>query len=385
MVYTLPNQFGVYMSISMPAAICMIACHANPGDHFATYAEALRNKGYNVQILAAGPALMKMQQRGIVVSHSFSLDNLDNAAQEAKAQEIAKICEAASVVLTDVGHAIDVKIQKALSEYPVKRLAYYDNPEPFVPGGYSKIACEVMQAAAGVLFANAFLALNPIFDGEGAELDLEGKSKQGIGYYPISQVMKLKERRDLEYNALRSRFFTKHGIEDHGKKLLVYFGGNNEAYFEQAFPAFLKIIAEQKDLSNHVVVIQQHPGAKRENRDGLQVAAWLNDNSQKMKMIMSDFTSDDAQVIADAALYYQTSMGAQFALLGIPTIQVGHETYEDILIRNQLAASVTTSEGFAREINALSQSKEMPSQEVIFEGLGIRKDWLVLLEEALNG
>ena len=88
-------------------------------------------------------------------------------------------------------------------------------------------------------------------------------------------------------------------------------------------------------------------------------------------------------MIADAALYYQTSMGAQFALLGIRTIQVGHEIYEDILIRNQLAPSVTSAEGLTCELKALSSDYKQPSQEVIFDGLGICSDWLTRLEDAL--
>jgi hypothetical protein len=358
------------MSISMSAVIYMIACHANPGDHFATFTDELKNKGHNVHVIATGPALAKMQQRGVSVQHAFSLDNLDEAAQELEAQKIAKICEQATVVLTDVGHPFDIKMQKALSAYPVKRLAYYDNPEPFVPGGYSSIAAEVMKAAQGVLFANAKLA--------------DGPCQAGIGYYPISQAMKLKERRVHEHDAMRAEFFKKNGIEEHGQKVIAYFGGNNDAYFNQAFPAFLDFLAHQQDLSEYIVVIQQHPGAKRENRDGLQVAAWLNEHAQKGKLVVSDFTSDDAQVLADAALYYQTSMGAQFALLDIPTIQVGHETYADILIRNQLAPSVTSSEGLTCELRALSQSRQKPSQEVIFEGLGIRNDWLERLKDALT-
>lgn len=362
------------MPFSIPATIFMVACHANPGDHFATFAGALKNKGYNVNVIASGPALTKMQMKGIEVQHPFSLDNLDDAALEVEAQRIAKICEQATVVLTDVGHVFDIKIQKALSHYPVKRLAYYDNPEPFVPGGYSLIATEVMQATNGVLFANAKLEANPLLNGE---------SKKCIGYYPIQQAMDLKQRRDLKHDVMRTEFFEKNGIVDRGQKVLVYFGGNNEAYFDHAFPAFLDFLAQQDNLSQYVVVIQQHPGAKRENRDGSQVASWMEKHPQKVKMIVSDFTSDDAQVIADAALYYQTSMGAQFALLGIRTIQVGHEIYEDILIRNQLAPSVTSTEGLTCELKALSSDYKQPSQEVIFDGLGIRSDWLTRLEDAL--
>ena len=51
---------AVFMS---KAAVCFIACHGGPADHFATYAEALTKQGYDVQIHATGPALKKLQER----------------------------------------------------------------------------------------------------------------------------------------------------------------------------------------------------------------------------------------------------------------------------------------------------------------------------------
>jgi hypothetical protein len=135
------------MSISTStAAICLIACHGGPADHFATYAEVLIKEGYDVQIHATGPALKKFQERGIEVKSSFSLDNLTPDEEDHLAQAIAKTCSTASMVLTDVGHAFDIKIQKALSNHATKipHLAYYDNPEPFVPGGYSSTAAAAL-------------------------------------------------------------------------------------------------------------------------------------------------------------------------------------------------------------------------------------------------
>ena len=135
------------MPFFIPSAIvCFIACHGGAADHFATYAETLTKRGYDVQIYATGPALKKFQERGITVKSSFSLDNLTSEEEDNLARIIAKTCSGASIVLTDVGHVFDVKIQKALSLPAIKasRLAYYDNPEPFVPGGYSSTAAEVM-------------------------------------------------------------------------------------------------------------------------------------------------------------------------------------------------------------------------------------------------
>jgi hypothetical protein len=49
------------MSISISIAVCLIACHGAPADHFATYAEVLIKQGYDVKIYATGPALKNFQ------------------------------------------------------------------------------------------------------------------------------------------------------------------------------------------------------------------------------------------------------------------------------------------------------------------------------------
>ncbi len=380
------------MSVSMStAAVCLIACHGGPADHFATYAEVLTKQGYDVQIHATGPALKKFQERGVEIKYSFSLDNLTSEEEDSLAQAIAKTCSTASIVLTDVGHVFDVKIQKALSIHATKlpRLAYYDNPEPFVPGGYSSTAAEVMEVAEVILFANETLTRAKIYSAVGKEVDFTDKKRFGIGYYPVSQAEKIAEKRKTDHAITRSTFLMKNVIEDRGQKVLVYFGGNNEEYFSKAFPAFLSFLAkasEQVDLKNIVIVIQQHPGAKAKNLDGQQVEAWLKEFGGQVEMpqvILSDFSSDHAQVLADAAFYYQTSMGPQFVLEGIPTVQIGHETYEDILVRNHLAPTVTNAEGFAQVIGTLEKMNKMPQQDLL-SSLGIKEDWPKVLENVIK-
>lgn len=383
------------MSVSMStAAVCLIACHGGPADHFATYAEELVKHGYNVRIHATGPALEKFQQRGIKVTSPFSLQNLGPEEEDNLADQIAKTCSTASLVLTDVGHAFDIKIQKALATHAKKipRVTYYDNSEDLVPGGYSYIADQVMQEAEGVLFANETLAKATIYSEIGKEVDFGSKKRIGIGYYPVSQAKKIAERRDLEHDSQRSIFLTNNKIEDKGQKVWVYFGGNNEEYFSKAFPAFLSLLAQvveqQPDLSNVVIVIQQHPGAKVKNQDGEQVSKWLEKFGKTAKMpaiIISNFSSDTAQVIADAAFYYQTSMGPQFVLAGIPTFQIGHEIYKDILVRNHLAYSVTNVTEFVHVVKSLKEGvKEKRQDQLILSGLGIREDWFKVLEGAIK-
>jgi hypothetical protein len=118
------------------------------------------------------------------------------------------------------------------------------------------------------------------------------------------------------------------------------------------------------------------------------VSSWIGKHTETRvapRVILSDFSSDNAQIIADGALYYQTSMGPQFVLAGIPTIQVAHETFEDILVRNQLSPSVTDVDQLINVVDGLTHQKKEIPQEVIFEGLGIKSNWLPTLEKAIKG
>ncbi len=77
-------------------------------------------------------------------------------------------------------------------------------------------------------------------------------------------------------------------------------------------------------------------------------------------------------------------MGPQFALAGIPIIQVGHNTYEDILVRNHLCPSATTSSEFVKaflEVKPEAISEER--QQLLFKGLGITSDWFKIFKQAI--
>jgi hypothetical protein len=295
-------------------------------------------------------------------------------------------------VITDVGHPFDLAVHKALaSRAPqVCRLAYYDNPEPYVPGGYSAVAAEVMQAAQGILFANANLVETSLFQAPGKRVDLGTRTKVGIGYYPIKQAENIANRRKAEHFSARRELLHKRGLTDRGQRVLGYFGGNNEEYRSKALPSFLALLEKgmmQADLTNLVIVFQQHPGAKATNLDRNLVEEWISKQKQMLqapKIILSNFESDYVQIAADGAFYYQSSMAPQFVLAGIPTIQIGHETYEDILVRNQLIQSITSVAQLISFIVDLSHEKKEIPREVILEKLGVKTDWLEILEKAIK-
>jgi len=78
-------------------------------------------------------------------------------------------------------------------------------------------------------------------------------------------------------------------------------------------------------------------------------------------------------------------MGPQFILAGIPMVQVGHNTYEDILVKNNLCPSVTNSSAFlsaTAKIERTPQTKEQ--KEALFKSLGIRADWLNTFEQLIK-
>lgn len=385
------------MTGTVSKAVILVALHGGPADHFATFAEGLAKKGYEVQVYGSGPALKKFQDRKIEGVRPISQDNLSMEEETALANQLAERCSRALAVITDVGHPFDIKLQRSFaSRAPsVLRLAYYDNPEPYVPGGYSTVAAEVMQLAEKVLFANANLAQDPIYTQPDQVLQLSLSKRVGMGYYPIDQAEKIAKRRAEEYSVMRAKLLRENGLRDTGQKVLVYFGGNNEEYFTQAFPAFLRILIEAEsrgELSNWILVMQQHPGAKAKNLDGAQLEEQLKrwrgaheGDTRVITPILSKWTSDEVQIAADVALYYQTSMGPQFALAGIPTIQIGHKPYEDILVRNHLCPSVTNVSEFLYALAHLDhKARTKGQQELIYRSLGIRSDWLQILERALQ-
>lgn len=114
------------MSSSISAsAVRLITCHESSADHFATYVrEYPRNNTF--EIYATGPALKIFQEREIEVKTFSSFDarlpeediaGISSEQEDALAEQIAKACATASVVVTDVGNSLDRKLQKALTRH----------------------------------------------------------------------------------------------------------------------------------------------------------------------------------------------------------------------------------------------------------------------------
>lgn len=362
--------------MSTLCSLYLIACHAGPALHFATFAAHLEARGYAVCLYASGPALQKCQEMGVAV-HPFGIDGVLDAHAAAA---LAKKCAQAATVITDVGHPFATLLQQELKEKaPLAiRAAYYDNPESYVPGGYSDVASKVMCLAQWILFANTNLARSPLYQAPNQEIPLDAARKIGVGFYPLKEVEKLIQRRESERGAVRARLLADH--PDKGQRLLVYLGGNNETYFSLAFPACLRLFTEamqETDLSHYTVILQQHPGAKAHQRDAALCQAWIREQGQHPhapQWIISGLRSDEALVAADAVLYYQTSMGPQCALAHIPTIQLGHEVYSDVLVTAGLCAVATQSRDLSHALTHLKTPSA--SDEDLKHRLGMRSDWI---------
>lgn len=331
----------------MIPTVTFIACHAGPAEHFATFAEELTKRGHTVQIYACGPALDKFTRTSLRAT-GFDIK------EENVTERIASACQPSTVVVTDLAHPIDEAFQRTFQARDIRHLTYYDNPEPFVPGGYSSQAARVIELADGVLIANA--NLTRLFSEPGKEIDLTTKVVHKLGFYPAAKAEIIASKRKPEEN------------------LWVYLGGNNSVYFDEAFPAFLKIIEESELPEGTRILLQQHPGAKEKNLDVNQIPAHL-----KERFIISTQTTDEALLRAERVFYYQTSMGPLVALAGIPAVQIGHEPFEDILVRSGIAPAVTE----ASQLKEALESRSAMDPRLLKERLGIRADWPERLEKAL--
>jgi hypothetical protein len=377
-------------SLTLTSVVWFIVCDGGPAVHFAAFATTLFTKHQvKIGIYATGPALIKMQDLHLPQSIQllpFIIEDINSKQQEELAVQLINSClkQGAQTIITDIGNKFDAVLHTAssklnLSADTVRVWCYYDNPEPYVPGGYSIKSEETIKASKHILFANLNLAKDNsnIYSLPQKKIDLSNKTIQGIGYYPVTETEKLVQQRRFERDALRAS-----NDWSNIKHLSVYFGGNNDAYFDEAFPTFLSSLSQlnQSSVENMIFLLHQHPAAKKENRDGLLLQEWLLKNSHIQISISTLKTSDQAQIVADIALYYQTSMAPQFILLGLPTIQIGHEIYHDILVKYNLCYTATNASQLALGLKTIKEKGEssvdiQQQKQLVYDAIGYTSDW----------
>lgn len=324
--------------------ICFLVCHVGPAGHFLEFANYLKSQGYRVEILATGTALAKLKEA------ASEFNPQDSPLDAALAQEVAEKCRKYDLVITDMGHCFMKDLHQRLQ---VSHYAYYDNPEAWVPGGYSEVAASIAEVADALLFANIHLAEKPLF---------EGKKSYGIGYYPFQHAQRIRKKREA-----------REAKEEGQQKIVVYFGGNNEEYYTRGFPQFLELLSA---VELPTLILQQHPGAKRCNIDRKEVEK----SCYSFPFLISEKSSDEMLLLTDVALYFQTSMNIEFLAIGIPhVVQVGSLAAPDILVKSGLVKSVATPEEFQSAL----KEKVKVDQKSLEKVVGYSSHWPELLKEAL--
>ncbi|CAF1241931.1 unnamed protein product [Rotaria sordida] len=367
--------------------VCFIVCDSGPATHFAEFAKNLLATGkLRIDIYASELAVTKFQDLllldGIRLIN-FMLDGLKCEEKQNLAVDLINNCvnQRAQTIIVDIANKFNIKLQVAFNKLDrtscnIRFWCYYDNPEEYVHGDYSIRSGEMIKLSQNILFANMNLINrdSKIFSLPDIQINLNNKTIQGIGYYPIEIAEKLYQRREFERNKLREKYHW-----NNIKYLFIYFGGNNQIYYEQAFPIFLSFLSciDNKLCKDILFIIHQHPAAKIENRDGLLFLKWLLTN-RSIQVTLSSLTSDEAQIIADGILYYQTSMAPQFALIGLPIMQVSHKIYEDVLVKHNLCEIATNSIEFMNGLKILKEkiqsSNSMQQKQLIYDAIGYRFD-----------
>jgi hypothetical protein len=244
-------------------------------------------------------------------------------------------------------------------------VVYYENPQSYVAGGYSETAAQILPLANVILFANHHLKTAPIYSKPDQIIDLTLLERHGIGYSAlpreIPELRQLKATRAAEH---RAQFLQKLGVADQGQRIIVYFGGANKIYSEEAFPHFLNLLNQlYPALPTTTFVLQQHPRAPK----GESYQPLITSPAENFSL---------ALLAADVALYHQTTANLKFYLLNIPAIQVGNQKETgDLLVQEGLIPSCTTKEelllGLQKEYHPLSAEEETKA----YEAFGIRSDW----------
>lgn len=372
--------------------VSFIVHHAGAAEHFSAFAKRLLEAGYPVDFWATGIALKKLTDWGFEVKHPFTLDQLTSEGLHQLAETISKAC-AQTFVFTDVGHSFDLVLHRVFRSNRLMSMPYYENPEPFVPGGYSEMFGKVMDFAERVGLGNSNLAEQPLYSAPGQQIFFDEQvMRYGIGYYPVGDAEKIALSRVENQARVRAEFLVSQGLVEQGQKILAYLGGNNEEYFNEAFPAFLSFVAgalDQIDLSKLIIIFQPHPGAIALNRDGQKLTEWMEAHGghpHAPKFIK--YLPENVLDMADALAYHQKSTTPIYALAGIPAFQTGKETYSDIPVKLGVFPSITTSEHFVNYVQALKEgSAKVPNEEdkaAIFKAIGYKPDWFDHLKAIID-
>ncbi len=375
-------------------SVCFFSCHPAPANQFIDLSTIAKEAGATCVYIAGGESSYKILSPHSKDTHFFSIDS----ELDLTASKIADLISTCDILITDLPNPFTQLVVSNLKgrASAVKLVGYYDNPETFVPGGYSKQVGKVVQYLDAIFFRNGLHEAMPIFSELGCAMDLDAVKKVGIYYSSIpKEVERMKVQRQDRF-LQRKRFFEHQKLSDRGQQLVLISGGANSVFYHETIPHFLHLLEESIKsglLPDSTIVYQQHGRAKTEdgNPDGKQILAWKASfldpfSGPKPEFVFSHLPFNDAVVLSDFILYHQTSDNAKFYLLGIPTLQVSKEPYPDLLIRNGLIECASTPEILTHVWN---QAKKDPSpkihKDVVYKEMGYSPDFSVIFTYSLKG
>lgn len=374
--------------------ICLIAEHPGASNHFKAFIAPLERSGAVVTVLAGKNVVALFDSHASIRTVPYD----PAAGAESLRDLLHKVADKAALILSDVAASrwTEPLRELKMSGREFTHFVYYDNPDPYVPGGYSKTAGAVIPTADKVLFANARLQELPVYSEPGVAIRMPKGKRYGIGYYPTEGAETLKALRAEMRDELRSQLFAALNFTDKHDKIITYIGGANEEYLDKALPRFLSMVAAIANEKHHplyrtVIVFQQHPrmrGGENLDRyyiDGLKRLGVLSDTAPIIWF--STFKTEEALALADLVLYHQSSMVPQVALSGIPAAQVADRLNPDAATDSGVPFinSVKELESLLLKLRkGGAPTLDAEGMERLKERLGTRADWQERLTRSLG-
>lgn len=311
--------------------LCLIVHHIGAIDHYEAFAKVCKENKIPVQIYAKGDIVSHLLKRNIPFQTYVN------------PQDISKQF---TTIITDISPQSITLLQTLKNR---KIMAFVDNLENNVEGGYTDQLKKIKTLAAEVLYANVHHATGP--------------KDFGIGYSPA--IGRAEKIRIMRAQAAREDFFKKHDIPDLGQKIVTFFGGANDYYYKDVVPRLANILFKENLIDNNIlIVLQQHPRAKTEGN--------IDWNSLKSipNVIQSEIDPDEMLSYTDVILYNQTSMSPIFCDLRVPTYQLGPKWNEDVFFRLG-GALITHQEAFSQ----ISKPFQPLDKHKLYQEIGYDENW----------
>lgn len=251
-------------------------------------------------------------------------------------------------ISTDQARAL---LEQLSCEPNLEKVVYYDNYEPYVAGGYSARAQEMIDLGDHLLLAHGSL--------RGLQNDQEQPIKEPshkthLGYFPTHFAQQLQSARQLlaekkQVQDQRARLFGEAAFD---AQVIVLLGGANSAYFEE-FEYFIKTLealATQESLQasskatsaapKRLIVLQSHPRAAERGNDDQIALEVLEERAGKSLARCGihlyhgpSHSTMKVLEVASRVLYHQTTLAPQVAMAGIPIARFGRDPKGDTMTK----------------------------------------------------